>query len=69
MITRKGDTVSAFDDKGNVLRSVECRNIPNAVSLEAKLTNDPAFTDRWAGDGDPKAEMPKRHGLERPWRA
>ena len=66
---RRSMAVLAFDDKGNVLRSVECRNVQCAVTLELKLTSDPAFAKQWATDGDPKPPEIKPHGHERHWRA
>ena len=67
-ITRNGPNVIAFGDNGIALRHVECTSVQNAVVLETKLNSDPWFARNWSRDGDPKAEPPKRHGLERPWR-
>lgn len=67
-ITRKDATVIARDDKGTIMRSVECRSVQGAVALETKLASDQAFAEQWARDGAPKVPKVKRHGLERPVR-
>ena len=67
-IVRQDAIVTAYDGDGRCLRSVKCRDVRNAVALEAKLTNDQAFAERWAWEPDPKMPGVRPHASERPRR-
>ena len=64
-ITRDGKAIIAKTLAGNVTRRFECRNVPCAVELEAKLARDKAFAQQWSRAGDPKGQDHVPHALER----
>ncbi len=64
-VTRRDRTVYASSSEGKISRSVECRNIQNAVDLEAKLIGDHEFAASWVRDGEPKGSELRYHRLER----
>ena len=51
VVVRTGSVVVAVAvENRRVTRSIECRNVQCAVTLEAKLTADSSFADRWVRD-------------------
>ena len=68
LVSRNEKIVTVSDDTtGRVIRALECRNVPCAVALEAKLTSDPAFSAQWVRNTEPRSPEVKRHRLEREW--